>query len=235
LTHFARDKRSVNGSDRFALEREMLDWFAPKLAAALPSLRDRIPESVATVREPAIGAVSPDLLYGAFRSMPPSRLRGITYLDAHVLSLLETRSLSGTGELLSRLHIGHATAERVLTRLMNRNWVVRSASGRLTLAASLRSSQMRLLAVEFKLSRWKDALAQALSYCSFAAETYVLLDGSQFRPMRAAVAEFRHCGVGLLVNNEGRLRVIVRASRTSPVGPERFIAAERLLRALPAC
>lgn len=76
----------------------------------------------------------------------------------------------------------------------------------------------RLVAVEMKLDRVAEALAQAQSNLGFATESYVALPSPVCGRLRAsgALAEFRAAGIGLLAVSDAGCRVLARAERNVP-------------------
>lgn len=105
------------------------------------------------------------------------------------------------------------SADGPLDRLRDWGLIETSRSGAVSLAGAWHR-QGRIIALEAKLSRWRDALSQAARYRRYADESYVVLPGD-----RADVA-LRHRdlfvdrGVGLLVATPGALacRIKARAS-----------------------
>lgn len=62
----------------------------------------------------------------------------------------------------------------------------------------LHTSVHYVVAIEFKLSNWRKALAQAFRYRNFANEAYVVLDQSRARRALESADMFRKANVGLL-------------------------------------
>jgi hypothetical protein len=69
-----------------------------------------------------------------------------------------------------------------------------------------------LIAVEAKLLRWRDALAQAAAYRRYADEVYVALPEGFGAPAIVSADLFRAAGVGLLIVSGNRLRQAVAAT-----------------------
>lgn len=94
-----------------------------------------------------------------------------------------------------------------------------TTSGSLALSPEMRSLRAHILAIEAKLARWSEALAQAISYRQFADRVIVAMDAGLFdRTDTGVVSRFRRAGVGLcVVDRDGPTPVHEgrRAERTS--------------------
>lgn len=91
----------------------------------------------------------------------------------------------------------------------------------------------RVVAVELKLSKWRDALSQADNSGHSADERWVVLDAARAAGALAALDEFSERGVGLaVVEQGGGLHVLQLPVRGRPEGWLRALIAERALEAL---
>ena len=68
----------------------------------------------------------------------------------------------------------------------------------------------QIIAIEAKLTRWREALSQAVEYRQYADRAYVALPEAAIPHAKRHRAEFEAVGVGLLSVN-GHVRTIVRA------------------------
>ena len=188
------------------------------------------------MREPTIGSVVPDLLLGAWpeRRRPAPRGRSTT-VEAHVAALLEREGALPAEEIVSRLHLTLEVGARSLRALARRGVLapVRTGprAGALTLAPSARTAGLEIVAVELKLRRWREALAQAERYRAFADRAYVVIDGAQIAATSAVRTLFERAGVGLLAQVGSELTLLVRARSTVALTPQRVHAADALFAA----
>lgn len=162
---------------RFRAEREMYEVLLP----AIPSIFGTVAgERMTVLREPAIGQVIPDLLIGIWTGDLPYK-RDVTNVARHILA--ELQRTAGTFNKLSnleeRLLIGPEDSAYGIKQLRRMGAVIVEESGEIRLTPSFVDSTVKLIAVELKLERWKDALQQAERYLDFADEAYVLLDCSR--------------------------------------------------------
>lgn len=159
-------------------------------------------------RELVVGSSIADLvLFSAgartFRFPEP-----LSVAESVMLSLLRRRGSVGLDELEAAC--GNATAKRSLRRLGVMG-LVRTTGPRVSAARRWWTSG-RVLAIEAKLSRWRDALDQAIRYRSYADMAYVALPEAHVRAALRAEDEFVAAGVGLLEVNASRLRRVIEAS-----------------------
>ena len=108
-----------------------------------------------------------------------------------------------------------AELEQELTTLIDRHLVGSNRNGMFQRIDGWVPLQRRVVAVELKLRRVEDALAQASSHVRFADESYVALPAPLAnRVVRdARLARFRERGVGVLAVTPGSCRVVSRAAR----------------------
>lgn len=221
---------------RFSFERDML---AP-LADALPSLLELGDDlQVRILREPTIGLVIPDLLIGVWRcDRSPRAYASATWVDAHFRALVERECVITTDEVRARLHLSLHAAAASEARLARHGVLLRCAGTAAiegetiawTLAPGSETSGVEIVAIEAKLSRWHDAVAQAASYLSFAHRSYVALDGNRVRVTTEMLAAVKAAKVGLMLQHGRILRIAVQAPlQLTPCTPERVIAMTKLV------
>ena len=211
---------------RYKLERDMLD----PLARQVPSVL-RLPAAprMRVLREVDLGRVIPDLLIGVWRARTsaPARARS-DYVEAHVLAALQEDGASTGPEIADRIRIAPARTLLALARLARRGAITATPGGAWVLHTPWSSGSAEVIAVEAKLERWRDALAQAASYLEFADRSYVVLDGARVAAVPAVLESFANVGVGLLLLTDGRLRLAARAIQFRPHSVRRVNALDRL-------
>lgn len=70
----------------------------------------------------------------------------------------------------------------------------------------------RVVAIEAKLRRWNEALAQAIRYTQYADESFVALPEVFAEPAIANRQRFIEAGIGLIVLGEDGLRFVIEAA-----------------------
>jgi hypothetical protein len=130
---------------------------------------------------------------------------------------------------------GHGVQPDSLPSVPERVWIGLAAKGVVRFKRSgavvltlgwLRSAKM--VAIEAKLTRWRDALRQAREYRKYADRVFVALPESEARKARMALEAFTAAGVGLLGVDE-RLRPAIRAPRSCDHDWRRAFVLSRLV------
>ena len=212
-------------SHPFSLERDML---APLLAALPSAAPDLFPANARVVREPSIGRIIPDLLFArSFATHSLYARTRLTFLHCHALAMAHDEQGASSGRMCSELYVPEETGERALKYLAKRGFIAAEQGAYFTVeSASL--SQSRIVAVEVKMRRWREALAQATAYLSFADESLVVMDGNQVRLDSEIAEAFHSAGVGLILLY-GRVAIQEISARAIPVmSPERVWALTKL-------
>ncbi|MGH9715475.1 MAG: hypothetical protein ACRD4R_01910 [Candidatus Acidiferrales bacterium] len=122
------------------------------------------------------------------------------------------------------------TASSAVTRLEQVGAVVKRDSGELFLRPQFDVlGAARLIAIEMKLKRWREALDQAIAYRSFADEVHVVMDGAQVRISDSARDAFVSSGVGLILHCDSGFLREVPACRVMPApSVDRLFALTKL-------
>lgn len=199
----------------FRLERDLI----AVLRAAAPNLVPGAPESCRVLSHPQVGALIPDLvlicipaeLRGAVHAPDQSRVSG---LEAAVLSQLLVSKRMSPANVAERLY---STVERIdaAVHRLKRCGMVREMSSGLIVPSRQPFARVEVIAVEAKLARWRQALAQARNYLSFSNRAYVALPSSRAQVSKV-IEECRSNGVGV-ISVQGDLARIVLPAPQRPV------------------
>jgi hypothetical protein len=211
----------------FSLEQDMLPALRRTLPKAVGIARHHL---VSVLTEPFIGGIIPDILIGeTSRQNTRSLQRRITFLQASVLALVERHPQLAEGEVLSQLHITPQAARRALEGLERAGAIRRESSGEVRLRRAAATSHLVITAVEVKLKRWREALAQAISYRRFADRVFIVLDGNRVSPSNEALLALAAASVGLFLQYRTKLELVLKAPRVRTISPDRFDAVQKLL------
>ena len=219
---------SIRGRYRF--ERDMLEI----LASSTSALFGRPTFGVTTLREPNFGACIPDLLVGVWALDSTS---GVSLSPRFPYGLVDSflaHFVASAGEIeidSVRLQLGLTTNATVqsLTKLQRHglvDWVYADVVASTHAITALMNTE--IIAIEAKLTRWREALEQAASYKSFCDQSYVALDAGQIRVTETLISEFRSAGVGLLLCDGHAIRCAITAVTHSARSPQRARAALKL-------
>jgi hypothetical protein len=95
--------------------------------------------------------------------------------------------------------------------------------------ASWMNRNVRIIAIEAKVTRWRNALQQASQYGRYADHVYVALPETAAHAASKHAMQFRNAGIGLLQVTTGNLKTLIAAQRHSDHDWRREFVASRLL------
>lgn len=104
----------------------------------------------------------------------------------------------------------HGLRQGALKRLLEVGILVRERGGRVALGTNCVEAS-KIIAVEAKLTKWREALYQAALYRRYADEAHVLLPAHTADPAMKADAQFAAAGVGLLIATEKKITRVFTA------------------------
>ena len=196
-------KAKQRGSSSFSLETHLVD----ALRRQLRKLLEETPygDQFKVFTGVPVGAIIPDLMvvrlpFGS--RVISNRKCQVPWLDGFVLStLLNSESLS-ENEIADRLFLRQTLVGPSLRRLKRANLVVQDVGGfRLGLGQFPLDAQ--IVAIEAKLTRWKDAIEQAVAYLDFANQSYVALPDDVVKSIPRISKRCEDAGVGLISVGNG--------------------------------
>ena len=204
-----RDKTS------FRFEREMLNpivSFLPTIFQPADGQRTRL------LREKAVGSVIPDLMFGIWDGDLP-RCSRLNLVSRQVLAWLATeKSVESEEYLRERLFLSEKASGAAISVLQRVGAVSKCSSGELQINDDFNPSpSIRLIAIEVKLKKWREALLQAMQYRTFADESYVALDASRVQLNATVRGMFVNSGIGLFLQNEAVVEMAIPAHRRTPL------------------
>jgi len=163
-----------------------------------------------------VGTIIPDLIAGVWHgSTPVHPMPRVSYVEAAVLSVVQARGTMTVRDLNEHLNLTESGAHRALTSLEHKG-AIHHLDDSLVAVENNSLCNLRILAFELKMSRWRDALRQAGRYREFAHQSYVVLDATQTRPTLQMLNAFDAAGVGLLLQYGGFSDQAVPAAQACP-------------------
>jgi DNA-binding Lrp family transcriptional regulator len=203
------------------------------VADSLPGQISKQPHRLFLLKEPTVGNVIPDLLLGEWSDDLRPLRRNFTFIEARIIALLDEHDELFEAEIADMLHLSEPAAARAFKRIERSGVTIETAEGKISLDAGAFTRALVVTAVELKLSRWREALAQGVSYLKFADRAYVVLDADRAEPDEAMIAAFRASRVGLFMLGAEMMEV-VPAIEQGCVGVQRILAVQKLCVSLTA-
>jgi hypothetical protein len=202
----------------FPYEQDLCDVLSRHLDTLL--FRPGQTARACALSEQAVGAVIPDFIYVRTDELPAGRVsHNLTRIEAAIVALVLQRNGLDILTLAETLFSTPSRLEPRLSVLRKKGVLVLEASGSYRTADPFDVERRHIVAVEAKLTRWQDALEQAVSYLTFANESYIALphDLLTRRPGIAEEASARGIGViGVRPDSAEHISQAVRRTLQSP-------------------
>lgn len=219
---------SAQESARFTTESELYGVLSGRLPALVAG--DSTQRLVRCAIQQPVGAVIPDVVVAHTpKEFEEISRAPVTAFAASVVALLLKKGPLRLATMAEHLYANQRSVERPLMALLRQGVVGTSPGGAFRLVHAPFLRETRLLAVEAKLSRWREALTQAVRYREFASEAYVALPVGNAVVKTVVQDEARAAGVGLIAVASGDLQVLVRARHAFPRTPDFVWLAYRML------
>lgn len=211
----------------FRFERDML----ARVSVVLQAILDQDSDSqVYMAQELTVGRVSPDVLIAKVGGRFTAPKRTLSYIDAHVLTLIHELKRLSEADVVEYVHLTEPAANRAIRNLEKAGLITREDSGEIKGRTNSFILGVEIVALEFKLRRWREALVQAESYLEFADRSYVVLDANQVQANSAMLEAFAYSGVGLLLQRGACVEHYLPARTIGKLSPERIVAIQKISR-----
>jgi hypothetical protein len=168
---------------------------------------------ITAAQEISIGSVIPDLLVACWRAAPRWKQRSLSSVESAVIAYLLDQKLVPEKKLKADLFLTDSGATRALTGIKDAGFSLQDSDE--LIETCFPNDDVNLVAFEFKLKKWNDALEQASSYFDFANESYVVVDANQVKPDGIS-NKFAEAGVGLIFQDHIGYRMLLRSSTRLP-------------------
>lgn len=199
----------------FRLERDLLhvlrDYSGTLFSHATEELR--------VFTEIQIGMRIPDLLIVSGPAPESGRSQRLSYFDCAIVAATIQAGPMSVGELAAHTFAPHHEIERRASRLV-RVGLLEQHNALLRCRSQAWRSGRHIIAIEAKLTRWKDAIAQARQYRLFANEAYIAMPSDIVRRNVAALSQCAEDGIGVLAVDRDDVSIVLRSTRNHPISPE---------------
>jgi hypothetical protein len=140
-------------------------------------------------------------------------LRGRLAADVALAVARGTRTRAAVRE---RLRVTDRSAARGIAMLREAGLLAEGAGGRLYVSPLVTHPPLtKAIAIELKVSHWRDATRQAVQHALFADESYVAMDLAFFRRYASSSQLLKERGIGLIgVDVRSSTAVVLQQART---------------------
>jgi hypothetical protein len=163
----------------FRFERDMVKFIASYLPQVFEAQQG---QKTLLIREQAVGTVIPDLMFGIWSGDLP-RCSGFNAVSRQIFTWLSVQKrVDSEKQLREELFVSEKAVGAAVSVLKRAGAIAKYDSGELEVRPDFNIfGAIHIVAIEMKLKRWREALAQAIEYRAFANEAYVALDRTQVR------------------------------------------------------
>ncbi len=171
-----------------------------------------------TKREVPIGECIPDFIYVGYKSTPtmnnwPNRWNA---KYSFILALLrEHGSLTGQ-EIASICFEEIETISPILLFLEKHEIITRSLNEKYTLSEKIAQIDAEIVAIEAKLTDWREAFHQAVRYQQFADKVIVAMDAEGIPRDDKSLELFKACNIGLCAISFSNIEWLIQPGRNNP-------------------
>lgn len=144
-----------------------------------------------------------------------------SFRHAFFLWHLRGRTALRARTLAARAYESEESVSNVLADLVKWGLAEKNDSGSFSLAEDVRRLTGEVIAIEVKLSRWRQALEQAKNYRRFSDQSAVVLDLARVKVNESMKATFRNEGIGLYAVQGEELLQFVPPRRSRRSCPEK--------------
>lgn len=206
----------VNESSAFRLEKDLV----AVLRESTPGVLKNAPRLCRMLTETQVGPRIPDLLL--FYSKPDRQRSAVqlTYFDCAILAAILDGQPIDVVKLAERTYASIGDIERRVVRLVRLGFVTARPDGTFALRRGVIPTDVRVVAVEAKLYRWREALSQAEAYFSFANESYIAMPSHAVRRNINALDACAVAGVGIIAVDDSGASLLLNGERREPCSAE---------------
>jgi hypothetical protein len=131
-------------------------------------------------------------------------------------------------EVISALHLTPDRADIAVRRFEKSGLSQCAVDGEFGIISTGWLDSLEIVAIEIKLSRWREALWQAREYFQFADRSYVAIDAGRVEVTSTILDEFIATGVGLIAFGKQGATLVCEASPSVPSGANWIQAIQKL-------
>ena len=201
----------------FALEKELVDI----LRSGSPAALNVDAGWFRIIAEVAVRERIADLLIIHASAEPDSKPARMSYFEAAILAVLLERGAATAPTVADHLYASAGAVQARAETLARLGLVEIAACGTLRATGRHQHSDARIVAIEAKLTRWREAIEQASHYRAFANQSYIAMPSALFDASGAILSTCEAAGVGALsVAPNGQITIVTEAPVHEPQSPE---------------
>lgn len=207
----------MNQSVSFRRESVLVEWLLDSIEELVGYIDRR---HLTVSKEVPVGSVIPDLVMVGSDMQPDAYLKAkkLGYIHFHLLWLIRQQGACTPAALAKLSYLSTDEINLKLKNLEKAGLVVKRNRS-FEINETVAEVQACVVSIEVKLTKWRDALEQAISYRAFSDAAFVILDANT-APEPTKIADvFENAGIGLIYANGHKLRCIRGPQYADPTSP----------------
>jgi hypothetical protein len=191
----------------FALEDEMLPYLR---SSGVVGIFENGNKKIVVSEKVQVGGIIPDLVFAlssCSSSIQPSKKR-LTHFECAVLSEIVKHSAMTLQSLCCNLYASTDRLDLAIKNLSHRG-LIKVSNGQVK-AVKSKIPKVRIISIEAKLTRWREALEQAIEYLHFSNSAYIAMPEHVLFRMPIIAASCKKAGVGLLSVDKENVKLVVK-------------------------
>jgi hypothetical protein len=173
--------------------------------------------------EVQLGTRIPDLvIVRETRKVAHAQTVTLTAFESWIVGELMRSGAMREPMLTRRLFTLEGRVSSALRRLIKRGVIQRDDSGSYALVSNF-SSRFEVVAVEAKLTRWREAIEQAKDYRTFSNQSFIALPESVIDRNPTIPDACEDAGVGLVAVTPSDVELVVEPGSSTPEDPRQWV------------
>jgi predicted transcriptional regulator len=171
-----------------------------------------------------VGTIIPDLVIVAAPKNYHTRPRNTkitSFFESAVLAELLKHSPQSSEQIAKKLYARNTSLDRALARLIRLGLLSKNKSGTFIARKYFFPTSVKIVSVEAKLLRWKDAISQAKEYLLFSNTSYVALPQRVILANKKIRIACKKEGIGLIAVSSKGTQILLKGKNFKPISPER--------------
>lgn len=193
----------------FRLEKQLVAALREH-SAVLESEKNANSRTSQILSEQQVGMCIPDLLIVRAKPGEDRTPLRLSYFDCTLIAAALNAGSVTVADLAASTYSAPEQIGRRIVRLQKLG-LISQRNDQLRVSANRLPTGVHVVAVEAKLTRWRDALGQARDYLRFANEAYIAMPSGIIGRNTTALTQCADSGVGVIAVDEVDARVVLRA------------------------
>lgn len=213
-------------TSKFRYEKELVNFFIKALPNIIPSKGGN---HFSFAREVVTGKKIADIVILLSRKNSHTiPIKPFTTLESVLIATLRRQGTLTINELEAKCGLPYGHLKNGILENLKKSGLIGIKNNRSVILKNFWKEDHKIIAIEAKLTRWQEALKQAVKYQDYADESYVLMPNS-LGLKTSQFKKFKQMGVGLFFIHENSINKILSAKKSTDHNWRREHVKSRLM------